>query len=89
MTVREYESYTTRILASGEVRRYPVTRTYLSNRSNKIANDVLVEILRRAADGVPAARIARDIGISAERVRRIVKKAAADTMVGVEEQKNM
>ncbi len=77
MTTREYNSYTTYTSANGEVRRYPVKRRYVSIRTYPIPDDVHVEIIKKHTDGVSAAQIARDLGFTDQRVRRIIKKAKA------------
>jgi hypothetical protein len=63
-----------RVLANGEIRKYPVTKTYVSVNSYKLSDEMRDTILRKHADGIPATRIGRDVGISAERVRRVIKK---------------
>lgn len=75
MTIRTYESYTTYKSIDGEVRTYSVKRKYTSINSYKLSDETRDIILRKSAEGVPATRIGRDIGISAERVRRVIRKA--------------
>jgi hypothetical protein len=75
MTTREYDSFVLYTTAKGEVRRYPVKRRYVSTVTYVIPDDKRAEILRKHADGVPSTRIAQDIGITVQRVRRVIKKA--------------
>ncbi len=81
MTTREYDSYTSYKLASGEVRRYPVKRRYVSVRTYTIPDDKRAEIIKLHELGVPSTRIARSVELTVKRVRHVIKKAKVQAVI--------
>lgn len=71
---QSYLSYTTKTLASGEVRKYPVIKKYTVTRTNKISDDIKTKILNDHSLGIPSSRIAIDLNLNVTRVRRLIRK---------------
>lgn len=95
MTTKTYTSYIKYKLVGGEVRVSEVTKKYTVSNAYVLPDETKAEIFRKWEAGIPATRIAKDIGIGVWRVRRLIKKATAGTEVGgaeaeegAEEQKN-
>ncbi len=82
MTTKLYKGYVEYTMVSGEVRRYPVTRKYKATKTYTLPTDTIDTIIRKHRDGIPSTRIARDIGITPERVRRVIKKHAQSQLQG-------
>ncbi len=76
MTTRTCKAHSTRILSNGQVKTYEFNKTYTVNNAYVVPDDKLVEIIKLHKLGVPATRIAPEVGYTAERVRRIIKRAA-------------
>lgn len=74
MEIRTYQSYTTKKLLSGEIRRYPVTKTYTATKTSKLPDETINKIIEMHVARIPATKISIAVGISAERVRRVIKK---------------
>jgi hypothetical protein len=76
MTTKEYEGYSMRRMANGQIKKYPTKKKYTVSNAYVIPDDVRAEIIRKHKEGVSAARIARDVGLTAGRVSRVIKKQA-------------
>ncbi len=74
MITKTYNTYITKELADGSSRTYNVVKMYKVKGTYNISDDVKAIILRKYADGVPATRIAKDVGITPQRVLRFIKK---------------
>ncbi len=75
MITKTCKVYSTRGRADGRLKTYEFDKKYTVNNANGIPDDKREEILKLHKLGVPATRISREVGISTERIRRLIKKA--------------